>query len=96
MKDFTAYWNRSTRSAVSASIQVGHPVRQAMRLFVTDCEAARRCLRDAVWISTNGLRLSMRRRVAIWTVPGRPRYRSARWSLYRRRDRRESRGVSDA
>lgn len=45
--DLSAYLNRSMRSATSASIQVGHLVRQAMTLFETDRKAAWRCLRDA-------------------------------------------------
>jgi AraC family transcriptional regulator len=46
-QDSSSYVNRSLRSAASASIRVGHLVRQAMSCFETDREAAWRCLSDA-------------------------------------------------
>jgi AraC family transcriptional regulator len=46
-QDSTSYLNRSLRSVASASIRVGHLVRQAMAFFETDRKAAWRCLRDA-------------------------------------------------
>src|SRR5580704_15354441 len=39
--------NRSLRSVASASMRVGHLVREAMTFFETDREAAWRCLSDA-------------------------------------------------
>lgn len=45
--DSSCYLNRSLRSVASASIRVGHLVRQAMTFFETDRKAAWRCLRDA-------------------------------------------------
>src|SRR3984957_7326001 len=39
--------NRSLRSVASASLRVGHLVRQAMTFFETDRKAAWRCLSDA-------------------------------------------------
>jgi AraC family transcriptional regulator len=47
VQDSSSYWNRSLRSVASASLQVGHLVRQAMTLFESDRKAAWRCLRDA-------------------------------------------------
>ncbi len=46
-QDSTSYLNRSLRSVASASIRVGHLVRQAMAFFETDRKAAWRCLTDA-------------------------------------------------
>jgi AraC family transcriptional regulator len=46
-EDSSSYLNRSRRSVASASIRVGHLVRQAMTLFETDRKAAWRCLSDA-------------------------------------------------
>jgi AraC family transcriptional regulator len=46
-QDSTSYWNRSMRSDVSASMRVGHLVRQAMAYLDTDRKAAWRCLSDA-------------------------------------------------
>jgi AraC family transcriptional regulator len=46
-QDSTSYLNRSLRSVASASIRVGHLVRQAMAFFETDRKAAWRCLSDA-------------------------------------------------
>jgi AraC family transcriptional regulator len=43
----SSYVNRSLRSVASASMQVGHLVRQAMTFFETDRKAAWRCLNDA-------------------------------------------------
>ena len=43
----SSYVNRSLRSVASASMQVGHLVRQAMTYFETDRKAAWRCLSDA-------------------------------------------------
>jgi AraC family transcriptional regulator len=43
----SSYLNRSLRSVASASIRVGHLVRQAMTFFETDRKAAWRCLSDA-------------------------------------------------
>lgn len=43
----SSYLNRSLRSVTSASIRVGHLVRQAMTFFETDRKAAWRCLIDA-------------------------------------------------
>ena len=45
--DSSSYLNRSLRSVASASIRVGHLVRQAMSYFETDRRAAWRCLSDA-------------------------------------------------
>ena len=45
--DSSPYWNRSLRSVASASLRVGHLVRQAMTFFETDRKAAWRCLSDA-------------------------------------------------
>jgi AraC family transcriptional regulator len=47
VQDSSLYLNRSLRSVASASIQVGHLVRQAMTCFETDRKAAWRCLSDA-------------------------------------------------
>jgi AraC family transcriptional regulator len=46
-QDSSTYLNRSLRSVASASIRVGHLVRQAMTFFETDRKAAWRCLSDA-------------------------------------------------
>jgi AraC family transcriptional regulator len=46
-QDSTSYLNRSMRSVASASIRVGHLVRQAMVFLETDRKAAWRCLSDA-------------------------------------------------
>jgi AraC family transcriptional regulator len=46
-QDSSPYLNRSLRSVASASIRVGHLVRQAMTFFETDRKAAWRCLSDA-------------------------------------------------
>jgi AraC-like DNA-binding protein len=46
-QDSSSYLNRSLRSVASASIRVGHLVRQAMTFFETDRKAAWRCLSDA-------------------------------------------------
>jgi AraC family transcriptional regulator len=43
----SSYLNRSLRSVASASMRVGHLVRQAMSFFETDRKAAWRCLNDA-------------------------------------------------
>jgi AraC-like DNA-binding protein len=43
----SSYLNRSLRSVASASIRVGHLVRQAMTFFESDRKAAWRCLSDA-------------------------------------------------
>jgi AraC family transcriptional regulator len=45
--DSSSYLNCSLRSVASASIRVGHLVRQAMTFFETDRKAAWRCLSDA-------------------------------------------------
>jgi AraC family transcriptional regulator len=45
--DSSSYFDRSVRSVASASIRVGHLVRQAMTFFETDRRAAWRCLSDA-------------------------------------------------
>jgi AraC family transcriptional regulator len=47
VQDSSSYLNRSLRSVASASIQVGHLVRQAMTFFETDRKAAWRCLSNA-------------------------------------------------
>jgi AraC family transcriptional regulator len=47
VQDSSSYSNRSLRSVASASMRVGHLVRQAMTFFETDREAAWRCLSDA-------------------------------------------------
>jgi AraC family transcriptional regulator len=46
-EDSPSYLNRSLRSVASASMRVGHLVRQAMTFFETDRNAAWRCLNDA-------------------------------------------------
>jgi AraC family transcriptional regulator len=46
-QDSSSYMNRSLRSVASASIRVGHLVKQAMTLFETDRKAAWRYLSDA-------------------------------------------------
>jgi AraC family transcriptional regulator len=46
-QDSSSYLNRSLRSVASASMRVGHLVREAMTFFETDREAAWRCLSDA-------------------------------------------------
>jgi AraC family transcriptional regulator len=46
-RDYSSYLNRSLRSVASASVRVGHLVRQAMTFFETDRKAAWRCLSDA-------------------------------------------------
>src|SRR3984885_10784091 len=46
-EDSSSYLNRSLRSVASASMRVGHLVRQAMTFFETDRKAAWRCLSDA-------------------------------------------------
>jgi AraC family transcriptional regulator len=46
-RDSSPYLNRSLRSVASASIRVGHLVRQAMTFFESDRKAAWRCLSDA-------------------------------------------------
>jgi AraC family transcriptional regulator len=46
-QDSSSHLNRSLRSVASASIRVGHLVRQAMTFFETDRKAAWRCLSDA-------------------------------------------------
>ena len=46
-QDSSCYLNRSLRSVASASIRVGHLLRQAMTYFETDRKAAWRCLSDA-------------------------------------------------
>lgn len=43
----SSYLNRSLRSVASASVRVGHLVRQAMTFFESDRKAAWRCLSDA-------------------------------------------------
>lgn len=45
--DSSSYLNRSLRSVASASVRVGHLVRQAMTFFETDRKAAWRYLSDA-------------------------------------------------
>jgi AraC family transcriptional regulator len=47
IQDSSSYLNRSLRSVASASMRVGHLVRQAMTFFETDRKAAWRCLSDA-------------------------------------------------
>ncbi|HTV98308.1 MAG TPA: AraC family transcriptional regulator [Steroidobacteraceae bacterium] len=47
VQDSSSYLNRSLRSVASASIRVGHLVKQAMACFETDRKAAWRCLSDA-------------------------------------------------
>jgi len=47
VEDSSSYLNRSLRSVASASMRVGHLVRQAMTFFETDRKAAWRCLSDA-------------------------------------------------
>src|SRR5271154_3633243 len=47
VQDSSSYLNRSLRSVASASLRVGHLVRQAMTCFETDRKAAWRCLSDA-------------------------------------------------
>jgi AraC family transcriptional regulator len=47
VQDSSSHLNRSLRSVASASIRVGHLVRQAMTLFETDRKAAWRYLSDA-------------------------------------------------
>jgi len=47
VQDSTSYLNRSLRSVASASMRVGHLLRQAMTFFETDRKAAWRCLNDA-------------------------------------------------
>jgi AraC family transcriptional regulator len=47
MTDSPSYLNRSLRSVASASLRVGHLVRQAMDSFETDRKTAWRCLSDA-------------------------------------------------
>jgi AraC family transcriptional regulator len=47
VEDSSCYLNRSLRSVASASIRVGHLVKQAMSFFETDRKAAWRCLSDA-------------------------------------------------
>lgn len=46
-EDSSSHVNRSLRSVASASVRVGHLVRQAMNCFETDRKAAWRCLSDA-------------------------------------------------
>jgi AraC family transcriptional regulator len=46
-EDSSSYLNRSLRSVASASVRVGHLVRQAMTFFETDRKAAWRYLSDA-------------------------------------------------
>jgi AraC family transcriptional regulator len=46
-QDSSYYLNHSLRSMASASVRVGHLVRQAMTFFETDRKAAWRCLSDA-------------------------------------------------
>lgn len=46
-QESSSYLNRSLRSVTSASMRVGHLVRQAMTFFETDRQAAWRCLGDA-------------------------------------------------
>jgi AraC family transcriptional regulator len=46
-QESSSYVNRSLRSVASASIRVGHLVKQAMSFFETDRKAAWRCLSDA-------------------------------------------------
>jgi AraC family transcriptional regulator len=46
-QDSSSYLNRSLRSVASASMRVGHLVREAMTFFETDRKAAWRCLSDA-------------------------------------------------
>jgi AraC family transcriptional regulator len=46
-QDSPSYLNRSLRSVASASMRVGHLVREAMTFFETDRKAAWRCLSDA-------------------------------------------------
>jgi AraC family transcriptional regulator len=47
VQESSSYVNRSLRSVASASIRVGHLVKQAMSFFETDRKAAWRCLSDA-------------------------------------------------
>jgi AraC family transcriptional regulator len=47
VEDSSCYLNRSLRSVASASIRVGHLVKQEMSFFETDRKAAWRCLSDA-------------------------------------------------
>lgn len=47
VQESSSYLNRSLRSVASASIRVGHLVRQAMGCLETDRKAAWRCLSDA-------------------------------------------------
>jgi AraC family transcriptional regulator len=47
IQDSPTYLNRSLRSVASASMRVGHLVRQAMTFFETDRKTAWRCLNDA-------------------------------------------------
>jgi AraC family transcriptional regulator len=47
VENSSSYLNRSLRSVASASLRVGHLVRQAMTFFETDRTAAWRCLSDA-------------------------------------------------
>jgi AraC family transcriptional regulator len=47
VQDSSSYLNRSLRSVASASMRVGHLVRQAMGCLETDRKAAWRCLSDA-------------------------------------------------
>lgn len=46
-EDSSSYLNRSLRSVATASIRVGHLVKQAMTFLETDRKAAWRCLSDA-------------------------------------------------
>jgi AraC family transcriptional regulator len=46
-EDSSSYLNRSLRSVASASVRVGHLVKQAMTYFESDRKAAWRCLTDA-------------------------------------------------
>ncbi len=46
-QDSSTYMHRSLRSVASASVRVGHLVKQAMSFFETDRKAAWRCLSDA-------------------------------------------------
>jgi len=54
-QDSSSYKNRSLRSVASASIRVGHLVRQAMTSFETDRKAAWRCLSDASMLLGTGV-----------------------------------------
>jgi AraC family transcriptional regulator len=47
VQDSSSYLNRSLRSVASASMRVGHLVKQAMGCLETDRKAAWRCLSDA-------------------------------------------------